>query len=160
MSFTRVYDDIYTIKQQVDSSTYTGNYMLNTPGPGRDIPFLQDPVIRLQKWGANLHTNAINVESDLLGITRPLNRDNIHLNDYTKHSVNSTPLSYSEVPSFIEDTRMTHPSWLFKDLQQSRVTQPLYELHNDIEPQFNQNIQTRILEKDHYTPRIPIVMQK
>ena len=71
MAFTRFHDDSARIKKQVEESSFVGRYMLNTPGPGDNLPFFEDPQLRLQKWGANLKTNTVNMESDLLGLTRP-----------------------------------------------------------------------------------------
>jgi hypothetical protein len=70
MSFTRFHDDPNRIRKQAAELSYAGKYALNTPGPGDNIPFLEDPQVRLQTWGANLMTNTINLESDLRGLTR------------------------------------------------------------------------------------------
>ena len=61
MSFTRFHDDPNRIKKQIDESSFAGRYMLNTPGQGMNLPFSEDPQIRLQKWGANLQTNTVNL---------------------------------------------------------------------------------------------------
>ena len=50
MSFTRFHDDPNRIKKQVEESITGCNYMLNTPGQGIDLPFFEDPQLRLQKW--------------------------------------------------------------------------------------------------------------
>ena len=49
----------------MNQSTGTGRYMLNVPGNGSKPCFMEDPFCRLQKWGANLQTNSINLESDV-----------------------------------------------------------------------------------------------
>ena len=49
MSFTRFYDDEARVKKQIEESSFIGRYMLNTPGPGSQAPFLEDSHIRLQK---------------------------------------------------------------------------------------------------------------
>ena len=82
MSFTRFHDDPARIKYGLQISTYSGRYALDTPGPGINLPYLEDCQVRMQRWGANLMTNPINIESDLRGLTRPLNRDNMELNNY------------------------------------------------------------------------------
>ena len=68
MSFTRFHDDKHRVKKQVEESIYAGDYFINTPGPGVDLPYLEDPQIRLQKWGGNLRTNTISLENDLRGL--------------------------------------------------------------------------------------------
>ena len=70
MSFTRFHDDEARIKKRLEESTFQGRYFLNVPGPGMDLAFHEDPQLRLQKWGANLHNNTVNLESDLHGLTR------------------------------------------------------------------------------------------
>ena len=75
MSFTRFHDDPCRIKKQLQESTDQGRYMLNVPGNGDKPCFMNDPFIRMQQWGANLMTNPIDLESDLKGMSRNLNRD-------------------------------------------------------------------------------------
>ena len=157
MAFTRFHDDPYRIQKQVDESCYLGKYLLNTPGPGDKLPFIEDPSIRIQKWGANLHTNTVNLESDLLGLTRTLNRDLIGINDYKVNSVESKSVQYTNLKPFIEESRASHPAWMYKDLEQSRWETPFLNPLYDIEPKFHNNIQTRILEKDYFVPSVPII---
>lgn len=157
MSFTRFHDDPYRIKKQLEETTYTGRYMLNTPGQGVDLPFMQDPQLRLQKWGANLTTNTINVESDLLGLTRPLNRDLVNQNNYKLKSVSSSPITYKNATPIVDESRATHPAWKYRDLEQSRWEKPLLDPQANLEKQFPNNLQTRILEKDYFQPKIPVV---
>ena len=66
MAFTRFHDDPCRIKKQLQESTGAGRYMLNKPGWGANPCFMDDPYIRMEQWGANLQTNTINLESDLI----------------------------------------------------------------------------------------------
>ena len=157
MSFTRFHDDQHRIKKQIEESSFTGRYMLNTPGPGVDLPFMEDPQLRLQKWGANLQTNTVNLESDLRGLTRRQTRDNIDLNQHARTQVSSSRPSYREEQPFVEESRASHPAWAYKDLEQNRWEQPLLNPLNGLDKQFAENVHTRILEKDNFTPRIPMV---
>ena len=75
MSFTRFHDDPARIQKQMEQMTYSGKYMMNVPGNGANMNFHEDPHIRLEKWGANLSSNAIDIESDLRCQTRNLQRD-------------------------------------------------------------------------------------
>ena len=43
-------------------------WILNVPGNGADPCYMEDPQIIIQKWGGNLRTNTINLESDLRGV--------------------------------------------------------------------------------------------
>ena len=75
MSFTRFHDDPQRIKKYLQESTDQGRYMLDVPGNGPNPCFMEDPFIRLQKWGANLHSNTVNIESALIGVGDKLTRD-------------------------------------------------------------------------------------
>ena len=157
MSFTRFHDDPVRIEKQNEMTSFIGRYQLDRPGNGLDLPFQEDPNMRLQYWGANLQNNAINVESDLRGMSRPLNRDLPGINDYKQHAASSHKISYSNSSPYVEESRATHPAWMYKDLEQSRWETPFLNPLNSIEPEFARNIQTRILEKDHFKPVVPIV---
>jgi hypothetical protein len=183
MAFTRFHDDPYRIQKQVEESIYAGAYTVNTPGPGTNLPFIEDTQIRIQKWGANLQTNTVNLESDLFGLTRTMNRDLVGFNDYKLNSVDTNRVMYSNAVPFVEESRASHPAWMYRDLdlysfhppitdpneknlshselrnglEQSRWENPLLNPQNDIEMKFNNNIQTRILEKDYFVPRIPVI---
>lgn len=157
MSFTRFHDDPYRIKKQLEETTYTGRYMLNTPGQGVDLPFMQDPQLRLQKWGANLRNNTINVESDLLGLTRPLNRDLINQNNHTLQAVSSSQMYYKDAAPIVDESRASHPAWKYRGLEQYRWEQPILDPQANLEKNFPNNIQTRILEKDYFIPKVPVV---
>lgn len=157
MSFTRFHDDPSRIKKQLDESTFQGRYFLNTPGAGMDLPFKEDPHFRLQKWGANLHTNTVNIESDLHGLTRTLNRDLINKNNYQKSVVNSSPYKYKDELPTTEESRTSHPAWSYRDLERNRWETPYLNPQNNLERTFDHNIQTRILEKDSHITKVPMV---
>jgi len=157
MSFTRFHDDPARIKKQLEESTFSGRYFLDTPGNGMDLPFFEDPQLRLQYWGANFRNNTVNLESDLFGLTRPMNRDLVDVNDYRIHSVPTSQPSYRSSQPFVEESRASHPAWMFRDLEHSNWETPLLNPLNGLEKGFHENIQTRILEKDLFTPSIPII---
>jgi len=154
MSFSRFHDDPARIRKQLDESTFAGRYFLNTPGPGISMPFYEDPQLRLQKWGANLTTNTVNLESDFMGLTRPLNRDLIQ---YRDSAVQTTPLVYQSEDPTVEESRVSHPAWMYRDLEQTRWEMPWINPQANVEKRFPNNIQTRILEKDYFQPRMPVL---
>jgi hypothetical protein len=123
---------------------------LNTPGQGVDLPFMEDPQMRLQRWGANLRTNTVNLESDLIGLSRPLNRDNIEKNEYTKHMAITEAVNYRSVNPMVDESRATHPAWMFRDIDNNRWEEPWINPQAGLEKEFPENIQTRILEKDNF----------
>jgi hypothetical protein len=157
MSFTRYHDDPNRIKKQLQISSFSGRYMLDTPGPGDNMPYLEETQMRLQRWGANLMTNATNLESDLRGLSRPLNRDNVNLNNYKTAASTTRPMLYPKAGEFVEESRASLPAWTFRDLEQTRWEEPLLNPQANLEKRFESNIQTRILEKDNFTPTIPMV---
>ena len=150
MAFTRFHDDPNRIKKQSEESSFVGRYMLNMPGQGTDLPFFEDPHIRLQGWGANLRNNTVNLESDLKGMTRPLNRDNVNANNYKQQSNEPWSVSYKKAQPFVQETRASHPAWMYKDLEQTRWDSPYLNPSHGLEKGFQENLLTRNLEKDNF----------
>ena len=162
MSFTRFHDDDLRIEKQLEQQTYIGRYQLDVPGQGASMPFQDDAQLRMQGWGANLQTNTINLESDLMGLSRRVGRDDIDEQDYKKHAVSTQPVSYPTSAPFIEESRATHPAWMYRDLEHSVWEEPIVNPQANLEKPFHDNIQTRILEKDYYKPKVsvPMVQEK
>jgi|TARA_B100001287_G_scaffold235848_1_gene208139 hypothetical protein len=160
MSFTRFHDDDLRIEKQLEQQTYIGRYQLNVPGQGATMPFQDEAQIRMQRWGANLQTNTINLESDLMGLTRRVGRDDIYEQDYKRNAVQSQPISYPKTNPFVEESRATHPAWMYRDLEHPIWENPIVNPQSNLEKPFHDNIQTRILEKDFYKPKISIPMQQ
>lgn len=100
--FTRNKDSQSRINFELKQLSQNNNYTFATPGNGLDIPFIKDTHIRLQQWGANLNINSLDIENDLLGKTRTLNRDYINKHEFTKHSV--TPISNNYPSASIPNT--------------------------------------------------------
>lgn len=152
MSFTRFHDDPARIKKQLQENTYLGRYQLDKPGPGDELPFLEDPNIRLQGWGANLRINTTQLESELKGLTRKLNHDLVILNNY--QNCGTTDIGdkqyYNTNKPFVEESRSTHPAWMYRNVDVERWESPWINPLVGIEKPFNTNIQTRILEKDYF----------
>jgi hypothetical protein len=143
MAFTRFYDDPDRIMKKLQESTDQGMYYLNCPGNGEKPPFVSDPMIVLQKWGANLHENRVSVESELLGINERLTRD-CERKPYTSTAI-SYPTYKKEITS---QPRSTMPVWTARDLEQNhRYILPLNPQEHFM-PTFPNNISTRVLEKD------------
>lgn len=149
MSFTRFHDDEARILKQLQQSVDIGRYQLNTPGNGTNVPFIEDPHIRLQYWGANLMKNTTDLESELRCITRKLNHyDNIHYKKNKEQNTNNYP-SISEI---VDESRATHPAWIYRDLEQTRCWEEnsSNNVHHIQELPFSNNMNTRILQKDDF----------
>ena len=155
MSFTRFRDDPARIEDELFQLTKTGRYQIDKPGPGENLPYIDEPQMRLDSWGANLSTEKTNLESDLRGLTRKLNRDLLEENNYMNYKSKSIPLSYRKVESFIEESRASHPAWMYKDLEQSRWEMPLINPQSNVEIPFHNNVNSRITTKDNFLPKKP-----
>lgn len=143
MAFTRFYDDPCRIMKQLQESTDQGMYYLNQPGNGDRPPFMEDPSILIQKWGANLHQDKTGVESELLGINYPLSRND------TRKPFESKAIEYPTYKKEVTaQSRTIAPVWTARDLEQNhRFILPMDPQANVI-PLFEQNVSTRILEKN------------
>ena len=150
MSFTRFHDDPCRISKQLEESSNVGKYRLNVPGNGLNPLYMQDPYIRLQKWGGNLRTNIAEIEESLKGLNRKLNRDCLEENNYNNFTPSSTNINYPEYGMFTEQPRAIMPAW---DLRGSENREFEY-LHRDpqarIEIPFQSNIYSRITEIDNF----------
>ena len=146
MSFTRFHDDPCRIKKQLQESTGAGRYMLNVPGNGDKPCFMVDPYVRLQKWGANLRSNTINLESNLRGLDQNLDRD-CKDNSYTSKAVPSSAIAYPSCRPITDQPRATNPAWEVRDLEQvDWYTLPLNPQENTCIP-FQNNLDTPYFRK-------------
>jgi len=160
MSFTRFHDDPCRIEKQLEETTGPGRYMLSVPGNGVKPCFMEDPYIRMQKWGANLRTNTINLESELIGLGRNLNKDCTKENNYKNHEVKNNKIEYPSCIPFIEQTRATNPAWTARDLEQVNwEILPLDPQENVCIP-FQNNLNTRLLERDNFVAEPPPCLSK
>ena len=115
MSLTRFNDDAARIKKKLQEMTGASAYQLNAPGPGVDMPFFEDPQIRLQKWGANLRNNTTNLESDLIGINRKATKKTV---EYGAMTPSTSSNGYGSSAAFVDETRASNPAWTLRDLEQ------------------------------------------
>jgi hypothetical protein len=153
MANTRFYYDPCRTKKSLQQATGPGRYILDVPGNGSDPCYIEDPQIIIQKWGANLRTNTINLESELLGVNRKASRDCLGKDLYTNYNVPSRAISYPTCNNlYTEQSRAIMPAWTARDLEQvDWYTLPLNPQENTCFP-FENNLNTRILEKDYHVP--------
>jgi hypothetical protein len=145
MSFTRFYDDPARIQKQLEQMTAIGKYQLNVPGNGSNMNYVEDPHIRLEKWGANLSNNSIDIENELRGQNKKLDRD------ITMH--NNIPYKnrqYGTTKGSVNQSRATNPAWELRDKQQHRFNDLPFDPQAHVVLPFHSNLQTRMLEKDYY----------
>jgi len=161
MAFTRFkYDDCRT-KKSLQQATDPGRWILNVPGNGATPCYMEDPQIIPQKWGANLRTNTINLESDLRGVNRYLSRDCLGKDEYQKYNVSNQDIQYPTCKQLTtEQSRATNPVWWYRDLEQNNFEYlPINPQLNVCIP-FQNNLSSRILEKDYFTPKRDCVLNE
>ena len=148
--FTRFHDDPAKINIQNQQSTDQSRWILNTPGNGERPEFIMDAYVIPQKWGANLWSNAIDVQSVLLGLDQTLGKDCLG-KPLRVPNLHASPNTYSDSNKLVtEQSRAIMPSWTVRDLPQTKHEYPLFNPQQNVELQFPAYMSTRILEKDHY----------
>ena len=149
MAFTRFNYDKARTNKRLQENMDIALYQSNVPGNGTHPYFYEDPQIRLSKWGGNLHTNQVDIESDFRGLTRPLGKD---CYTYSKYNVKSQTIQYPVYSDTTKQSRVTHPVWWYRDLDQTKnPILPLNPQENVCYP-FEINVNTQLLEKDDFKP--------
>ena len=104
--------------------------------------------------GGNLRTNTINLESELRGVNRQLGRDCLGKDDYRSYNVSSSAIQYPSNSNLTTaQSRATNPAWWYRDLEQNNFDYPPLNPQVNTCMPFQNNLSTRILEKDYYTPK-------
>lgn len=152
MAFTRFHDDQARVEKQLQELTGPGRYMIDTPGNGPAPPFMEDPFIRLQKWGANLRSNTINLESELLGIKQSVGKDCVNK---SIASVKSSALKYPSMNPITQQSRATHPAWMVRDLEQDNFQYLFLDPQENTCIPFHNNLNTRLIERDNFKTVVP-----
>ena len=154
MAATRFfYDDCRTIKQ-LQQATDPGRWILNVPGNGEKPCYIEDPYVRIQKWGGNLRTNVIGLESELMGVNKPLSRDCLEKDNYKRFNVQSEEISYPKCNvNFTEQSRTITPAWMIRGTAQNNWEYPPHNPQANTCLPFQNNISSRIIEKDNFTPK-------
>lgn len=151
--FTSFRNDNARIKKEMEMSSFAGRYALNVPGAGLDLPFMEDPQVRMQYWGANLQSNMVDLEGELFSINRKISRDYNDRDQYKKFTVESQPIQqFSSRNPFVEESRSSCPAFVYRELESNRWELPWINPQANLEKSFHDNIQTRILEKNNYIP--------
>jgi len=151
MAFTRFHDDPARIAKQLQQQTDQGRWAIDVPGNGDKPCFQLDPQIIPQKWGGNLWTKTIDIQSSLLGIDRPLTRDCMK-SEYKKFVSGAEPIVYPTCDGLTtEQSRSIAPAWMYRDLPQdhSYILPENPQTHTEMK--FRNNVSTRIFEKDNFS---------
>ena len=120
-----------------------------------------DPYIIPQKWGGNLWTNSVDVQSNLLGIDKQLGRDCVDKTPYKRQTVHTSPILYPTSSVLTtEQSRAIAPAWMVRDKEQVDWYYPPLDPQENTCMPFNNNLSTRILEKDYFTPKRDCVINE
>jgi hypothetical protein len=158
MAFTRDFDDDCRIEKNLQQSTDQGRWILNVPGNGSNPAYMADPHIRIQTWGGNLMTNCVNLESELRGYNKPIGHDCLGKDEYKRFNVSTQAIQYPTNHALsTEESRAIMPAWTARDSVEPRWAYlPLNPQENTCFP-FQNNLSTRILEKEYFVPKIPCI---
>lgn len=161
MACTRFYYDPCRTKKQLQQATGPGRWILDTPGNGAEPCYIEDPQIIIQKWGGNLRTNTINLESDLLGVNRQIGRDCLGKDNYKNYNVPNEPIKYPTCNVlYTEQSRAIAPAWMVRDKEQVDWYYPPLNPQENTCMSFSNNLNTRILEKDYFTQKRDCVINE
>ena len=150
MSFSRFHDDPARIAKQLQQSVGPGQYAIDVPGNGPTPCFMVDPYVRMQRWGANLETNPVALESDLMGLTRTHCRDNVSKNLHGSAAPVSRKVSYPSCGPMTAQPRAMNPAWMLRGLEQPRWETPILDPQCRTDMPFRNNLTTRTLERDNF----------
>ena len=160
MAFTRYnYDDLRT-KKILQESTGLCRYMLNVPGPHKTTCYMEDPQVRLQGFAGNNRLvtggHPIDIDSDLKGYTRQLKKFSSKSEFPNKGVAKSTAMKFDSCNAPITDqSRATHPARTFRSLPNKPHDIPLLNHQENTCFHFHNNLNTRLLERDNYVPKLP-----
>jgi hypothetical protein len=150
MACTRFHNDPCRVAKQVEESSNVGKYMINTPGNGLNPLYMEDPYIRLQKWGANLSPNVLEIDSELRGLNRKLTLDCKKENNYKNYEVPLDKKSYPSYGMFTEQPRAVLPAWTLRDQESNNFSYLHYNPQDYTEIPFNSYESSRLTQKDEY----------
>jgi len=147
------YDDDRTIKR-LEESTFLGRYQLDAPGNGAENGtkpyYMMDPQIIPQKWSGNLYTNSVDLESRLFNVGNSTKNSRYSGLNF-KPFPNSSPIEYPTTTALTtEQSRAILPAQLFRELPQCRYDYLFFDPQLNVSKNFQNNLDTRILEKDYY----------
>jgi len=154
MTDTRISSDSCRQVKKLQQMTGVGRFMLDVPGPGANLPYVADPQIQLQKWGANTWSDATDVHSYLLGITVPLSR---HCSPAVPPSRQNPSYSYPTLSEALttEQSRAILPAWTVRETPQCYTYYLFHNPQNYTEIPFQTNLDTRNVEREQFITNRP-----
>ena len=145
MASTRFSNDECRITKKLQESTGLGKYMLNVPGP--NTRYLDDPHIRMQKYGGNLHNNFFMIEREL---QKPSDNLKDCLNFKKSNVVSSKKFSTTIDDEITSQSRATHPVWNYRNIEYNNSNYLFENPQDNAIIPFEVNSSSRILDKDNF----------
>lgn len=146
MNTRKLYDDAQ-IGIKTEFNRDITQWILDVPGNGSAPPFVLDPHIILQKWGANLHTDATDLESSLRGYTQRLSKGDCLAAPPVHTSLIQYP-TYAE--PFTDEPRASEPAWQVRNIPTNYWNAPLGDPYIPITASAHTGIDTRMHMKKTY----------
>jgi hypothetical protein len=116
---TRFNNDPARQLKRLQQTTDVGRYILNVPGCGDDMPYMADPFVRLQGWGANMRTDAVDIEFALRSgghLDMQVGRGNPRDCRQKPIVLPSRAYTYSTSSALTTDqSRATDPAWMLRE---------------------------------------------
>ena len=153
MAFTRYHDDDCRIYKTLEEVARISNYNLDVPGNGLTPVYMNDPYIRLQKWGGNLASNNLLIDENLRGLDRRLNRD-CPGNNYTHYNINPEKINCPKYGMYTDQPRTSNPAWNLRGIETQRFNILLSDPQKTCEIPFSHGLHSRIIEKDNYNNKL------
>ena len=145
------YDNARTAKH-LQQSTDISNHLFSTPGIGANPAYISDRHIRLQQWGANMHDNTINLESDLRGMNNNTSTKNNIFEPLKHTTVTSKAIQYpTDTSTYTTYSKDTHPSKNYRNVEQHRWDTTIEQAQQKRIIPFQHNMNTRQEAKDNYS---------
>jgi hypothetical protein len=178
MSFTRPRQDTCSYRQELSQTVGPGEYQLAKPAPCNPC-FVNDPHIRMQRFGASLskNTSLIDIDSEMIGINRKFSKCP-ELKYIPKCNVSNfggaNPGGYSNVNNGavdvdcnlmhfkeencfepVEDTRLSNPPATLRGTGINRWEWLCRNPQERVLLPFDTNINNRLVVRDNHRPCIP-----
>ena len=150
----KIPDDPALIKKENLETNAMNDYIFNVPGntSGVQVPHFDD-LIKTAKGGGHIMTNMAGVES-VLKTAKPLNRDELSLNNYKNQKVPGSGLFGSRTvkPDIVKNTivsesRSTHPVFEYREKSTHRNDYLWHNPQKFVFMLFQNNMDTNILER-------------
>jgi hypothetical protein len=178
MSFTRPRQDTCSYRHELSQTIGPGEYQLAKPYPCNPC-FVNDPHIRMQRFGASLskNTSLIDIDSEMIGINRKFSKcpelnyiptcvtnqyGGANPGGYINKSngavnIDCNVVHFPEVNCFepVEDTRLSNPPSTLRGTGVNRWEWLCRNPQERIHMPFDNNINNRLVVKDNHRPCIP-----